>query len=364
MTKLHKALVCFLLLVLSGLFFVPVQAAADKTALIAANNAAIIAYYEETDSYTLSSHESFKTAVSDYGNYLYVNTVIADDAALQETVDALVVTINAALALLVPKANVTLLEDAYSNSLLLDLSVYTPASVTLFQTELDRIHGILIGDDTDQTLCDQTLIELGAAADLLVSKADKAQLQAAYNHGIGYKAEKYTVTSYYILSGFLDTAETVLADPDITQTVVDQLILDLADAVAGLRRIPNEPEMTVGKDGFNIANYVTVGNSTISNYVSSNPSIVHVDAVGNLEAVSFGHATITVVLANGVSEVIPIFVKEKVTTTTIILMLVIPILAIGTTIAMILVNTRPVDLMQRVKNIRKPKKITPAKTVD
>jgi len=48
-----------------------------------------LSYYEEKVLYTLNSYELFKTEVDNYGNYLYVNSVIADNNISQAYVDEL-----------------------------------------------------------------------------------------------------------------------------------------------------------------------------------------------------------------------------------------------------------------------------------
>jgi hypothetical protein len=337
---------------------------ANKTTLTTLNNEAIVAYFEEKERYTSSSHEVFKTAVAAYGNYLSVNQVIADQNVSQAEVNGLSLTIQSALDQLVFRANVTLLQEAYSAAVAVDVSQSTPVSVLIYQAELERIRLILVGDDTSQALADQTVLETNFAGSLLVAKADKTALELAITKATDLKAEKYTSTSYFILSSLITLGQTVLQDENALQATVDQLVLDFATATENLIKKPQSLELTVGKEGINIESFVTLGNAEVVWYVSLNPNVATVDDSGNVTPLGFGTTSIIATLSNGVSETIPIFVKEKVTTTTLILIALIPVFAGGIAAAMILVKTRPVEIMRRVKTMVPIKKNRPDRKYD
>jgi len=326
---------------------------ADTSLLNTANNAAIAAYYGDRNLYTSSSYSQFVVAVVAYGNYQATDDLLDDLNVTQAAVDTLVLQINNALSLLELKADTTLLEDAYDTAISFNLTGNTPASIELFTTELERIRQIMIGDDTNQTLCAQTIGDLIASYDLLVSLANKTQLQSAINSGDNIKEEKYTVSSYYILDTLLVTARAANENDNALQNDVDQLALDIASAIEGLVYIPTGIELTVDSETINVGTYVTPGESNIVGYLSSNPAVATVDISGNVSGVSFGNAEIIITLANGVVETIPIFVKEKITTTTLIIISSIPVVAIGLGIAMIYVKIRPVEIVQRVKKRNK-----------
>lgn len=326
---------------------------ADTSLLNTANNAAIAAYYGDRNLYTSSSYSQFVVAVVAYGNYQATDDLLDDLNVTQAAVDTFVLLINNALSLLELKADTTLLEDAYDTAISFDLTGNTPASIEMFTTELERIRLIMIGDDTNQTLCAQTISDLIASYDLLVPLANKTQLQSAINSGDNIKEEKYTVSSFYILDILLVTAKAANENDNALQNDVDQLALDIASAIEGLVYIPTGIELTVDSETINVGTYVTPGESNIVGYLSSNPAVATVDISGNVSGVSFGNAEIIITLANGVVETIPIFVKEKITTTTLIIISSIPVVAIGLGIAMIYVKIRPVEIVQRVKKRNK-----------
>lgn len=328
---------------------------AGTSALAVAGNQAVIAYYDDRNDYTVSSHEAFRTAVNAYGNYLYVNAVLADPNVTQATVDQLTSSVFAALLLLVRKADVTLLQTAYDAQLTVDVSTFTPQSIALYQAELERIHLILISDDTDQTLCDQSITALENSESLLVVKADKSVLLTLKNKAEEYNPDVYSVTSYYILAELLATTATMLADDNVSQATVNQMITDINLAIDGLKKNTDELQLMVGNTSLDVDDYITLGTSTVLSYISSNPAIASVDANGLITPVDFGHCLISVTLVNGVVETIPVFVKENVTPVTLILISTIPVVSTALAVGLILVRSRPVEIVQRISNQKSKK---------
>ncbi|MFA7144120.1 MAG: hypothetical protein WC088_02515, partial [Candidatus Izemoplasmatales bacterium] len=221
---------------------------ADTSLLNTANNAAIAAYYGDRNLYTSSSYSQFVVAVVAYGNYQATDDLLDDLNVTQAAVDTFVLLINNALSLLELKADTTLLEDAYDTAISFDLTGNTPASIEMFTAELERIRLIMIGDDTNQTLCAQTISDLITSYDLLVPLANKTQLQSAINSGDNIKEEKYTVSSFYILDILLVTAKAANENDNALQNDVDQLALDIASAIEGLVYIPTGIELTVDSE--------------------------------------------------------------------------------------------------------------------
>lgn len=336
------------------------QAAMDL--LILRNNLGIAAYYENRSQYTISSHDAFRAAVDAYGGYLTINQRIADPEITPSEVDGLTTVIDAALTLLVDRGDDTVLAAAYDTAFAQDLTPFIPASVTAFSAELSRIYGILIGGDATQAEMDQAVVDLASAEELLIPFADKTALTAAITDTEEIKSEKYTVSSFYVLSSLLTEAIALENHPDALQADVDQMVVDLAATIEELVNMPDEIELTVGVSGIDISSYITLGGSAIVGFSSSDPSVATVDANGLVSPVQFGNATITVTLANGVVENLPIFVKEKVRLLTILLLSGIPLLSVGVGALLITAKTRPVKIAQRVKgNLKKVKK--PKKTI-
>lgn len=315
------------------------QAAMDD--LIEANNDAITAYYQDREFYTASSHAAFREAVAAYGGYLTMNALIADSQTTPEEVAAGESVIRSALALLESRADTTILEDAYDQAAELDLTPYTPASMTAFTDELERIRLIMISDDTTQEEADQALADLAAATDLLIPFAVKTALVSLLADAEAIRSEKFTVTSYYVLAREVEDAQTLENDPDALQSEVDQAVSELQSAMDDLVPVPGEIELTVGETGFDVNDYVTLGDSSAIGYVSSNPQVATVDASGNVVPVGFGTTEITVSLANGVEEVVSVFVKEKIKLLTILLISGVPLISTGLAVGLILTRRRP-----------------------
>jgi len=332
------------------------QAVTDD--LVAKNNLAISRYYEERNSYTVSSHDAFKAAVDAYGGYLSVQQLLAKPDVVESELTNQTDLIELAFLLLERRGDTSILEAAYETASDHSLEGFIPTSVTAYQNELYRIHEIIISPDQNQAAVDAAYADLLEAENLLIPFADKNELIEAIRDARDLRESRYTVTSYYQLRLLLDRAVTLSENPDALQATVDQLVLDLGEAIENLVLLPDQIELTVGKTGINLGRYVTLGDSQITGYVSSDPTIATVDAAGNVTPIRFGTTIVTVTLANGTEETLAVFVKEKIRPVTLILLGGIPALAIGTGLFMVLLSrSRPAEIAQRVrKNQMKPKK--------
>jgi len=327
---------------------------ADKTALIDANTLSILAYYEEREHYTISSYAAFKAAVLDYGTYLFINTVIADPNIHQETVDGWTTTLLAAVALLVERADVTLLQVEYEKLTNLPLDTMTPASINLFEAEIDRITLILYGRDTDQPLADLTLLEAKQAFELLVLLADKSELTSLLLDCEDLIETDYSLTSYGSLKILIDSAATLLEDLNVTQTAIDDLSLMIEGAIASLR--PTLTPVAIDEDGeaVNINGYVAIGQSSIVSYGVSDSSIIQVDGFGNVSGLTYGEAYVRVTLENGLYEDVPIVVKARIKTAAFVLVLTLPFVSAGVAFGLLSSNIKPSTMMVKIKKIKRP----------
>ncbi len=328
--------------------------------LIEANNLAITAYYQDREFYTITSHSGFRTAVGAYGGYLTINALIADPGVTPEEVEAADTAVRSALGLLVLRADTAVLEAAYEQASALDLSPYIPVSVTAYEAELERIRQIMISKDTDQAGADQALADLESASALLIPFADKTDLVALLGETGAIREEKFTVTSFRVLSARIAEVQVLVGDSNALQADVDRAAADLRTAIAGLVLFPGEIEMTVGKPGFDVNDYVTPGDSTITGYASSDSAVATVDASGNVVPIGFGSAEITVSLADGTSEVILVFVKEKVKGITLMLLTGLPLISAGLAAGLILYRRRSPEVprmpKERIPKVPKPRK--------
>lgn len=329
-------------------------------ALIEANNLAITAYYQDREFYTRSSHSGFRAAVGAYGGYLTVNALIADPGATPEEVEAAEAAIRSALGLLVLRADTAILETAFAQAAALDLTPYIPVSVTAYETELERIRLIMISEDTGQTEADQALADLGSASTILIPFANKTDLSAFLLEVGAIREEKFTVTSFRVFSAKMAEARTLVDDPNALQADVDQALADLQAAFDGLVLFPGEIELTVGKAGFDVDDYVTPGDSAVTGYASSDPAVATVDVSGNVVPLGFGSAEITVSLADGTQEIISVFVKEKVKGLTLMLLTGVPLISAGLAAGLILYRGRR-EQMPRAPKERVPKSPKPRK---
>jgi len=329
---------------------------ADKTELERANNAAIVAYYEERDFYTTSSFAAFRAAVLAYGTYLEVNLLIADPDASQADTDAMLAAVDGALALLVFRADVDLLVVACETLSAVDRDPYTPASVALYDAALAAAWVVVADDDTDQTEADAALAALQTISSLLVEKADKSGLIAACDEGAAVRASIYSNSSFQILARLLSAAETMIADEDASQTAVDELAAAITAAIDGLSIRNSVVVIREGTETVDVDDYVTFGASAVAQYVVSDPEILAIDADGNVTGLTYGTASVTVLLVNGITEEIAFVVKAKIKTATMIYALVIPCLAAGGAFAMILWNEKTSAFFKKIRIFRKTAK--------
>ncbi len=328
-------------------------AATDKSELEAKNNEAIIAYYEEKDTYTSSSYNLFKTAVNDYGNYLYVNSVIADDNATQEDIDQLTQQIQSALDLLVLRADNTNLVALYNEISKTDLTGYTSDSKTAFQNELSRLYLIIVSDDLDQTKADQALIDLNKAQDLLVELPDVTQLQDLCDQAEVYREEDYSISSFGALQIAIDKSLDAINDDNASQAEIDQAYQDLSNAIDNLQ---DQSDTIYIKEGnkLDLDQFVTVGDSTIVSYISSNNEVLSIDGQGVALGKDYGLVNVTINLANGIQEKLQVKVEARVSTAILALSISIPFVGVAIGATMIFVNKESwLNLLRKTKNVFK-----------
>lgn len=302
---------------------------ADKSNLILANNQAVIAYYEDKSSYTDSSYLLFKDAVAQYGNYLSVNEVIHDDNALQADVDQLTQLIHEALSYLEVIVDNSALIDIYVSKLAVSSNQYTPASLEAFYEEMDRIYLIIVSRELSQEVADTVLADLNSAQTLLIPRADFTELLSLYLEYSGVAAEKYTNTSYLNFTDYMMLASSTIMDSNSTQEIIDLCYEKLVIAHNSLQYKPGLIDIKANIENFDIKDLITLGESSIVSYQSSDDSILSVDDNGIVVGKSFGTANVIVTLENGRSETLSFLVKANITTTTLVFAILLPTVSIG-----------------------------------
>ncbi len=328
---------------------------ANRDQLTILNDLVISAYYEDIILYTSSSHNAFLTAVDVYGSYLYVNNVIANDNVTQDLVDTLEITVQSALDLLVLLADNDGLLTIYYNLKTDDISDYTMSSQIEYNLELNRIYGLIISSDLDETVASQILLDLSEIKDGLVDLPDYTDLQATYDSTTIYREEDYSVSSYSALVQSRLQALYMLSNPDATQQEVNSAKQALISAVEGLNQKLETIYMVQGET-LDINQYITLGESTITGYSVEVSKVLSVDGLGMVEGLNYGESKVFVVLSNGATEEINIYVKAKLNTTVYVLTFAIPVAGIGLAAGVVYVRKETwINLLRVIKNIFKKK---------
>lgn len=129
----------------------------------------------------------------------------------------------------------TLLEKVYNQYKDLDISQYTPESVTQFTEALNRL--VLIGNNKNATNKDieKAIEQLQTSVDALVKQADKTELEKVIDSAIQkFNTAKYTPESIEKLSMALQKARMVLIDGNAGEKEVDEALQMLNAVLDGL----------------------------------------------------------------------------------------------------------------------------------
>lgn len=299
---------------------------ADKAELIANHASVLVAFYEQRHEYTPSSHEAFRTAVLAYGHYFAVEAMIDDADALQQDVDALNASLEAALSLLVLRADHTALSHRLDQLRAVPLAPYTPASITAFLDLLEGAETVLLDPDSDQATSDQALAGLTGADHLLVLLAEKTALAAAIQAAENIGRTRYSASSVQTLDLWVANATVVFWNADATQAEVDLMTARLDLIRASLKRKIETPSIRANSETLDLNAFVFLYEATVVSYVSSDPSILQIDAEGLASGLRFGRSTVTITLSSGVVETFEVLVRADVKPATIALAALIPLL--------------------------------------
>lgn len=323
---------------------------ADKSNLTSLNYQAIIAYYEQKSDYTETSYQAFKDRVDSYGNYLFVNSVIADDNVSQEIVDDLETEIADALDLLVLRVDNSDLLSLYELLIEKDLEAYTSNSQAEYLQELDCIYQLINSKDLDQLLYSTLLDDLNDVEDLLISKADYINLQELYDDSNDYNQSDYSISSYAYLDYALNNAYNILNNDNATQSEVDFAYELLEDAVDKLKS-PNKTIYLKVDETLDIKEYLVMGYTAVERYSINNSDATSIDNNGIVKGLAYGETEVEILFSNGQIETIMLKVQTKVSTTTLVLVTSIPVV-VGL-FAYSVIFVKKDDLVKVVKNITK-----------
>lgn len=214
---------------------------ADKTQL----QALLTKAQEElakTDVYTVSSREALQVIAT------YAQTVYEDENADQNSVDAaakaLESAINGLTALSSIDTSALESEITKAEALVSKTDVYTADSLQTLQIAINNAKRVLADADMTQEQVDRQVTALQNAQKGLIEKtyADKSALQAKITEAEGYVAEtsKYTASTIAALKTAISNAQTVYADGNASQAVVDNQVTLLTRAIANLEEIEEE----------------------------------------------------------------------------------------------------------------------------
>lgn len=327
---------------------------ADTSLLSELNTEALVAYYEEKLKYTEDSHNLFQSAVNNYGTYAYINSVILDLNVTQETIDQLTLTVQNAISLLVERGNIAPLQTKYLSLLEIDLSPFTPNSIAEFQTGLNTIYQIINSPNTDQSLVNQTMTDIESLESILVYIAETTTLNSLIKSVDSIVSTDYTATSYGYLQSVLHKANNAITDLNTSQDDIDIIKTELEEAISSLRTKLSPVIINAHRGNIDLKEYVVIGDSSILSFYSHNESVALVSEDGYLSGIDFGNTIITVTLANGLTEDIPIIVKAKIATSSFVLVLSLPFVSIG--LAFVLLSSNGLSKFS-IKKIRNTKEI-------
>ena len=197
----------------------------DKTKLQALYNEWLA---KDEDAYTSTSYKALKDALD------AAKAVLDDIDALQPAIDAAKAALDTAVAGMVMRGDKTDLKALYDEWLAKDEDAYTSASYEALKDALDAAKAVLDDIDALQEEIDTAKTALQTAADGLVERGDKTDLQALYDECSATAEAAYTAESYQALKEALDAAKAVLDDIDALQPAIDAAKAALDTAVAGL----------------------------------------------------------------------------------------------------------------------------------
>ena len=254
----------------------------DRTALRAAvvSGAAI-----EGSNYTPESYAAMTAALRT------AQTVLADETATQEAVDAAADALTAALNALVVQIQTvdrTALRAAVVSGAAIEGSNYTPESYAAMTAAFSTAQTVLADETATQEAVDAAADALTAALNALVVQiqtVDRTALRAAVVSGAAIEGSNYTPESYAAMTAAFSTAQAVLADETATQEAVDAAADALTAAINSLViRAQN-----VDKSA--LQSVITMAEAVNSNYYSAQSYAAMMTALNNAYVIFINEAS-------------------------------------------------------------------------
>ena len=116
----------------------------------------------------------------------------------------------------------------------MDLSGYTPKSVSVFQKAMKHAENVLNTPSAAQNTVDQEIQALSNTKNQLVSIADFTELSKALEKAKNINVEEYTPISVSTLKHIMESATSILNDKNTSQTEVNKITESLNTAMNGL----------------------------------------------------------------------------------------------------------------------------------
>ena len=206
--------------------------AADKLALSIAVDLASNVTEEQLDKVVPAVVNEFNAALAE------AKTILADDNAAQETVNASFARLSLAMHMLeFEKGDKTALQELIETANKLVEMDYTAASWQGLNEALQN--AIDVNDDVNamQEEVDDAYEALQEAMNNLVEaeEVNKTYLTTLVNYILGLDSDKYVTQTWEAMVPVLEKAQEVLANEEATQTEVDNIYLELINAFLQLR---------------------------------------------------------------------------------------------------------------------------------
>ena len=109
-------------------------------------------------------------------------------------------------------------------------------------------------------------------------------------------------------------------------------------------------------DFLDLKPYITLGGATILSYTIDDESVLSIDDQGVVQGLQFGQTEVHILLSNGATEILDIFVKAKLNTAVYVLTFTVPIFGLGLGFALTYIRKDScAKLLLVIKNIFKKK---------
>lgn len=229
----------------------PSLAITDAAVLIREELKARIADAEELDmeGYTQESAKALRAALE------AAQTVVGAENATRTQLEEALKNLNDAIAGLEEdhseiEAARNALKEKIEEVKDFDTSIYTEESAARFETALKAAENAVASQEATKEALEEALRQLSEAVsgleedqeDPLLTEA-RQNLAGKIAQAEGYEAKDYTEDTFQALSGVLESAKQIYADENANLEQVRQAAQAIADAIAGLVRVPSQEEL-------------------------------------------------------------------------------------------------------------------------